>query len=334
MKIDIWENKVSEFIYEWSNGNEKVLNITSVPCNSSVYLLKTIISYVYNQKKILYITGENEKEIDLIENIKQFTSYREYTYIRSKDLSTESSLVICSYENAVASLKKYDLVIYNDIRSIPVYTKNDMIKLAEDKCKENGKIIFYSIEGIENDKREVLIPVSGSKLPQSEPRVVLTRLDINREIPYVIYEYLSWSLSSMRKVIIYVPGREQLINVYGHICEYGSNLTKNIYCYHKGDNVKVILNFKHVKDGLLVTDDFSSIPNNMRNIDKMVFFANNEIYDYKKLVYLCGSNLHGKKDYRGEIIFLANSETDDMDIAKKIIRDFNREAWERNLLDI
>ncbi|MDF2881315.1 MAG: hypothetical protein K0R54_1872 [Clostridiaceae bacterium] len=334
MKINIWENKVSEFIYEWSNGNEKVLNITSVPFNSSIYLLKTIISYVYNQKKIMYITGENEKEIDLIDNIKQSTKFRGYTYIRSKSISADSPLVICNYENAEASLEKYDLIIYNEVRSLPVHTKDQIINLAKDKCKENGKIIFYSIEGIENDNKEILLPVNRSRLPQSEPRVVLTRLDINKEIPYVIYEYLNWSLSSMRKVIIYVPSMERLVNVYGHISQCGSNLTKNIYCYHTGDNGKVIINFKHVKDGILITDDFSSIFNNIRNLDKMIFFTNDGLYDYKKLVYLCSSNLQGKKDYRGEIIFLSNSETDDMDTARKIIRDFNREAWERNLLDI
>lgn len=334
MKINLWENKISELIFEWSNGNEKVLNITSVPFNSSIYLLKTIISYVYNQKKVLYITGENEKEIDLIDNIKQFTKFRGYTYVRSKSISSESQLVICNYENAEASLEKYDLVIYNEVRSLPVYTREQIINLTKEKCKEQGKIIFYSIEIIENNIREILLPVNRNRLPQSEPRVVITRLDINKEIPYVIYEYLSWSLNSMRKVVIFVPGMEQMVNVYGHISQCGSNLTKNIYSHHKSENGKSIMNFKHVKDGILITDDFSSIFNNMRNLDKMMFFANDEVYDYKKLVYLCGSSLQGKRDCRGEIIFLSNTENDDMENARKIIRDFNKEAWERNLLDI
>lgn len=330
----MWENKISEFIFNWSKSNEEILNITSVPCNSSVYLLRTIMSYIYNQKKVIYITGEDENEIDLINYIKQYTDYRGYTYIRYKNINTESSLVVCNYENAASHREKYDLVIYNDIRSIPIYSKYEIIDLAKSKCKDTGKIIFYSIEGILNNKREVMLPINTSKLPQIEPRVVLTRLDMNKEIPYVIYDYLNWSLKSKRKVIIYVPTSQQIANVYKHITKCGSNLTKNIYYYEEGANHKVILKFKNIKEGILITDCFLSTFNTMKNLDRMIFFANDEAYNYKKLVYLCGSSFYKQENFRGEVIFLANVETEDMETARKIMRDFNKEAWEKKLLKI
>ena len=66
----------------------------------------------------------------------------------------------------------------------------------------------------------------------------------------------------------------------------------------------------------------------------MVYFANDPEFNYKKLIYFCGSVGRGEKDWKGEVIFLSNEETEDMEKAKNITRNFNKEAWEMGLLKI
>ncbi|MDU5011609.1 MAG: competence protein ComF, partial [Clostridium botulinum] len=57
-------------------------------------------------------------------------------------------------------------------------------------------------------------------------------------------------------------------------------------------------------------------------------------FNYKELIYLCGTVGRGEYDFKGEIIFLANTETVHMEKAKNIIRGFNKEAWELGFLTI
>ena len=75
---------------------------------------------------------------------------------------------------------------------------------------KSTKLIVYSIESILNNKREIFLPVKDNRIPIMEPRTILTRIDINKDIPFVIYEYLKWSINSDRKVIICVPDEEKI----------------------------------------------------------------------------------------------------------------------------
>lgn len=329
------KEKVGNDILRWSIGNEQFLNVISVPYNSSELFIKVILYYVERNKKVMYITNENYDNLDILDGIKKRTDFRDYTYIRSPKTNMSCRLKVCNFHNAIQLEENFDLVIYDDIRSFPDYSKYEILDLMSKMSSGRTKLIVYSIESILRNKREIILPVKDNRTPIIEPRTILTRIDINKDIPFVVYDYLRWSINSDRKVIICVPDEEKLENVYFYISNYCRNISKSIVCFRKDKtDKKLISNFQKMKKIVVITNDFEKFFSNSVNVDVMVYFADDLEFDYKKLIYFCGSVGRSEKDSKGEVIFLANEESEDMEKAKNITRNFNKEAWEMGLLRI
>lgn len=329
------KNKISKNILNWSRGNERFLNVVSLPYNSSEVFLEIILHYVKNDKTVAYITNEYPENVNIIELIKNRTNFRDYSYVRTSKVNRTSKLKVCDFVNAVRIKEKFDLVIYDDISSFPSYSKYEILDLAGKMCSENTKFIGYSIEALFKKEREIILPVKDTRIPIVEPRTILTRIDISKDIPFVIYDFLKWSINSHRKVIICVPDEKRIESVYSYIRSYCGNISKNISSFIKDkSDRKLISSFEKMKQLVVITNDFEGILYRMENADVMVYFADDFKFDYRKLIYFCGSVGRGKRQWKGEVIFLANEETRDMEKAKDITRNFNKEAWEMGLLKV
>lgn len=329
------KGKIGNDILKWSIGNERFLNVVSTPYNSSEIFIKVILYYVERNEKVAYITNESYDTVNILDEIKKRTVFRDYTYIRSPKRHVNSRLIVCDFNNAIQLEDNFDLVIYDDIGSFPGYSKYEILDLLSKMSSRNAKLIVYSVEGILKNKREMILPVKDNRTPIIEPRTILTRIDINKDIPFVVYDYLRWSINSDRKVIICVPDEEKLENVYFYISNYCRNISKSIVCFRKDKTDKKLLaNFEKMKKIVIITNDFQKVFSSSMNVDVMVYFADDIGFNYKKLIYFCGSVGRSEKDLKGEVIFLANEETEDMEKAKDITRNFNKEAWEMGLLRI
>lgn len=338
LRVSLEMEKISNYITEWLYCGEQFLNVITVPHNSSLIFTKAINSYISEGKKILYITNEREEYIDILSNMRKYTSSKSYTYLRSPKIELQKNLVVCNYKNALKIDNKFDLVIYDDIRSSPIYSKYEIIDVMARNCKDRGKLINFSIESIFKNKREIVLPVYENRMPIIEPRVINTKIDLNNDIPYNVYDYLRWNIEYEKKVIIYVPNKDKLISVFRYLSVYFKDLNRGLLYFSKdSEDSKILFNFMKMKMGIIITDDFKektySISKDKR-INEVVFFANDRVFDYKKLVYFCGETASIKRNIMRELIFLGNEETGDMDKAKSIIRNFNKEAWEKGLLNI
>ena len=150
--------------------------------------------------------------------------------------------------------EKFDLIIYDDIRSYPKYSKYEIIDIMNKCIKEQGKIIVYSIETVFNASKEISMHVRDNKIPIVEPRVITTRVDVNKDMPYVVYEYLKWSINIGRRVVIPVPDNVKLFNVTSYIYKYCHTLTRNIYYYSSNEkNSKAIEEFYKFKNCIIIT---------------------------------------------------------------------------------
>jgi late competence protein required for DNA uptake (superfamily II DNA/RNA helicase) len=338
LMVSLEFERISNYIANWLYSNEEFLNVITVPHNSASIFIKAINSYINAGKRVLYITNEREEYVDILSSMRKHISSQNYSYIRNYKIETEKSLIVCNFKNALKIDNKFDLVIYDDIRSLPVYSKYEIIDIMAKNCKERGKFIAFSIESIFKNKREILLPIYESRMPIIEPRIISTKIDLSNDIPYMIYDYLRWSIEYGKKVIIYVPDKEKLINVLGYLSAYFKDLNRSLLYFSKeSEELKIIFNFMKMKRGILITDDFKEktyFITEDKSINEMVFFANHCIFDYKKLVYFCEKTTSAKKNIMREVIFLGNAETQDMYKAKNIIRSFNREAWEKGLLKI
>ena len=333
--LSIEEIKASNAILNWSFGRKNFLSIVAPPYNTNLIFVRTIMEYISMEKRVIYITEEYEKNIQIIKYLRNNTKFRKYTYLRNSITSSNLPLIFCNYKKAVLIKDKFNLVIYDDIRSYPIYSKYEIIDIMNKCCTEDGKLIAYSIDDVFNKGKEMLLPIKGNKMPLVEPRVITTRIDINKDMPFVVYEYIKWSINIGRRVAIIVPKGISIFNVTSYVFKYCEVLTHNIIYYsHNEKNTSKIQEIHKYKDGIIVTDDFDSICINNNSINIMVFFADNSEFNYKKLIYFCGRTGEGDIGSRGEVIFLAKDENYEIEKAKSITRNFNKKAWENGLLSL
>lgn len=328
-------SRISREILEWSLGREKILNITSPPYNLEEIFLETIINSIRSHKKILYVTNEDSNNVQIITYLKKEHNFKRYTYYKGNSQYEDSGVVVSRHDMLNRINTKFDLVIYDDIKSFSYHTKEEIAEAVLSMCKDNGKIIVYSIERIFDNFRELILPVRKNRAPLAEPKLISTRVDINKDIPYVVYEYIEWSMNSNSKVVVYVPSENKVQRVYKYLSKYCSKFSRETLPYIKNKSErKILYNFVKIKRSIIITDEFNDTHFDLKNINVMVFFADDEYFDYKKLVYLCGKVGKSESSHKGEVVFLGNYETEDMDKAKSITRHFNKEAWEMNLLRI
>lgn len=329
------KNTIVNKILKWSLSEERFLNIVSPPYNFCEIFLKVIMFFIRNKKRVIYITNEEASNVIIINNIKKYTSFTDYTYYNGYNKLNKSSLVITSSDKAKNINDKFDLVIYDDIKSFHDNDIEDILRICINLCGRWGKIITYLIEEIFYNNNEITFPIRDNFIPIIEPKFIETKIDINKDIPYVIYEYLKWSIKDNHKVIIFVPDENKLESVYKYLYKYCKNLTSNIIKYISGKtSSKVLYKIDDLSDCIVITNNISNIDFNLKRLNIIIFFADNEKFNYKKLVYLCGKVDINENRHTGEVIFLGNCETDHIDKAKKITRYFNKEAWEMNLLKI
>ncbi len=330
------KDEISKEILKCPLYGKKRIDVVSAFYNSSDIFLETIIEYANDEKNILYITNEDKRCIDIINFINEFSNLSQYTYTTETDyVNVNEYLHICSHENALKLQEKFDLVIYNDIRSFPKYNKQQIKKILLKLCKAQGTAIAYCVENVLNEGNTIMFPLKNTNIPIIEPRIITTRINLSMDIPLVVYEYLNWSIISNRKVIIFTPDEEKANAVFKYLSIFKKKLSENIFLFiskKTDDSIKV--KFMNKDKGIIVTNDFEETNLEFHSVDVIVYFADNIKFNHKQL--LCLSSKVGRYEdtQGGEAIFLANVETVQMEKAKSIASKFNEKAWERGLLNI
>jgi len=325
-----YEN-IANHILNWYSGKEKYINIISPPYNTSEIFMKLINESVKNKKKILYITEENDGNIEILRLFKDKTSFKEYSYYRGKELYENAKFIVSNYENAFSLNSDFDIIIYDDIRSLPKYSRIQIIELLDYLKNKNCKIIVYSIESVFDNCRALYIPVRSDMLPIVEPRIITTAVNINKDMPFVVYEYLKWFINMKNNVIIPILDENMMMNLFSYLTYSKLGIDKRILLYRKNSNLKNVLN--KINGDIIITNDFDEVCEYVKNLNIAVYFYDKNKFSYKSLVYFCG-RLKGGYRRKGEVIFVANKENKDMEKAKNITRNFNKTAWEEGLFSV
>lgn len=330
------KNEISKEITRCSLGGRKKIDVVSVFYNTSDLLLGTIIAYANEKKKILYITNEDPRSIDIIYFINKFSNLSQYIYSAEVDYGGINEYIhLCSHENALKLRDKFDLVIYNDLRSFPKYNKQQIKRIMLKLCMLDGTAISYSVENVLSEGAPIIFPLKNNKIPIIEPRIITTRINLNIDIPLVVYEYLNWSITSNRKVIIFTPDAEKATALFQYLCNFKEKLSEDLFLYiskKSDENIPIV--FMNKDKGIIVTNDFEESYLEFHAVDIIVYFADDIKFNHKQLLYLSSKVGRNENIQRGEAIFLANVETVQMDKARSIARKFNKKAWEKGLLNI
>lgn len=299
------------------------INVISPLNNRASIFNKTVDYAVKEKKKILYIINKDKETIDVSKEIVN------YLDDPSDDVKL-GKINMCTHNTAIYLEEKFDLIIYDEINSRPMYTKESIGKVMNQRCCSYGTMISYSIEAVFRGGVTIYNLKEDLNSPIVEPRFISTRIKLEDGIPNGVYDYLKWSINSNNKVIIYVPHKEQVDKIYKGLKDIKENLTSNIYRVKSDEpKRKRFIRFLLAEEGILITDDFNEEHIGLKPVNIMVFFADSEIFTYKDLVYISSRVNRVLKNTKEEVIFVCNSETDNMDRCRSILRELNKKAWEQ-----
>lgn len=330
-----YNNGARNDIVDWYTFNtNNILNIVTEPF-SDLSFLKQIISHVNKEHKlILYLTLEKEVNNLDISNVKIIRYLKELgininIYNDEIDETNLSGVLIANPLEFKSSDIRFDLLIFNDSTGFSSLNKLSIIFLLNSLRAK--KKILCSVEKIFKDDSLYIPSYNGYMF--AEPRIITTKVDLNNDIPYVIFEFLNWFVEKKRKVLIVTKDTYSKNRLYEYL--NGLKFLKNSILYKLDKNIdNLFYDLESNKSVFFISDDY--FLKNYNNISKdydingkldiMVFFASDMTFDYKKLLYMCG--IASGNSERREVIFLSNSESMNMINVKSATREYNRLVWE------
>lgn len=318
-------------INKWYLRQSKLLTIVTSPYNSTLIYSSIINQVVKEKKRVLYIWGMNKVNDELIDNIKLLNKHVTYSYLEKGE--NEVNITFVNFKNIYKISGHYDLCLIDDISMFSYVNKDELIEIIEDRYLYSTRIILYTIEKLVSMGVSIEVAALNSRVPFVEPRILNTRIKLEEDIPYVLYDYLNWFKYNKKKVVILVPSEEKANKVYGHY-------TKNL----KMKDIKIVKNLKgeiekkidsivkRKSDSIFIITNYAGeYLSKIDNKDIIVLFADELVYGYKKIIFLCGEvGKDGEKS--GEVLLVSKEISKDMEKAKKISRDFNKVIWEKGLL--
>lgn len=317
-------------INKWYLRSSKLLTIKTIPYNSSLIYSSIINEVVRRGGNVIYIWGESSSNYELIKDIKNSNKDVSYSYIEKGKKNVNITFV--NFKNMIDIRGYYDLCIIDDISSFSLMNREELMELVEAMYIYSKRIIIYTIERIVSMGEKLDLTSLSFCKPFVEPRIINTRVNLSKDIPYILYDYLIWFKSNKRKVIIYTPSQQQVENM----AYYYSNIIKfdgvKIYKYFRGESINKLKSIFKSKDRatFIITNYIGSYLSQISNKDIVVILPGERFCSYKKIIYLCAEVGRGKKS--GEILLVSNYILSDMEKAKEIAREFNKKIWEKGLL--
>ncbi|WP_315074400.1 hypothetical protein [uncultured Clostridium sp.] len=317
----------------WYKRNIKILTIITVPFNTACVFSNIISKVSQNNGKILYVWGKSGENRELINIIREFNSNITHSYIEKKSSST--NLTFVHYNNLSKINAQYDLVIFDDITYFSNVSSVNIRDIL-DICTNLGeRVLLYSIEKMTLVGEKFELAAYNYKKPFVEPRVLTTRIDLNLDIPFTLYDYLKWFKESNHKVAICVPDKEKLNTVYDYFVNKLKLSDVRVIKVSKSDEIKMSEKVSKYKDKsiFIITNKIEELLEYCYVDDSVILFSDNERYNYKKILYICGQirNINSKLP---EVLLVSNEVSEDMEKAKSMAREFNKKVWEKRLIEL
>lgn len=315
-------------INQWYFKQTKYFSIITQPFNTTIIFRDLIINMVNDNKKILYVWGKNGDNKELIKSI--IKNNKKISYGHIEEGYIDKDITFITYKNINNLVEKYDLIIFDDISTFSMMRKERCRLKIDYLSKYADRIIIYSIEKIVVGSETIEISSIYKNRPFVEPRIIKTRVDLNKDIPYLLYEYMKWFVDSSNVITLYVPSEEKV----DLVCEYYKNKihikdAKIIPIYKNEDkNIEYSVSKIKEKTIIIVTSCINKSLDELKSENAIVLFADDERYTYKKMLYLCG-------EYRrfntklSEILLVTKDENEEIDKLKKIARGYNKKIWDR-----
>lgn len=325
-------NNVINEIFQWYYKKIKTLSIVSPPYNDISIFIDIILEVLQDKKnKILYIWNGEKSNKSLLALLREKNNDFTHNFISSG--KCDENLVFTNSKYIEEINDSYDLVIFDDISEFSKVTKQEIAIKYLWLTHISKKVILYTMEKTLNIGECLDIPYMHIQKPFCEPRVIQTKVNLEEDIPFMLYDYLKWFIDNKEITVLIVPDCKKMQCVYDYYLNKLKLKNCKIYLAHKENKKRIInevLNLKN-KSIIIITDSIDLKILQHRRANIVVLFADNRKFTYKKLIYLCG--VENKLDEKApEILFVLNEITDEINAVRNIARGFNKRIWEKKYL--
>ena len=164
-------------INKWYSKRTKVLTLKTRPFNAMEVFSNIINKVLQENSKILYVFCSREKECikEKVNYIYEFVDEA----ISSKQLEYNLHCIAISEMESIS--ENYDLVIVDDITLFSKISNEYIREFIEKIYWKSNKIIIYSSEYIFPIGEKIDLPYMLSKEPMIEPRLMSTRIRLDRK---------------------------------------------------------------------------------------------------------------------------------------------------------
>ena len=114
----------------------------------------------------------------------------------------------------LAESRNYIITSEYETVNLEIKNRNQIIEVLEHLFLYCNKLIIYSIEKLTPSGEVLDVLALNRKQPFVEPRYITTRVNLEEEIPYRVYEYIEWFKKNCEKAIILLPNEKKVNKIY------------------------------------------------------------------------------------------------------------------------
>ena len=272
----------------------------AVPRRDVVIELSQRIHMVFPNNSIVSVYGGHTEK--LVADIVVLTTHQLYRYEKYFDLIILDEIDAFPFKNNKLLNSMFFRAVKGNIVMMSATPSNDVV----DFFSQNGKQILE-------------LNTRFHKHPLPVPKVI-TRIGILK-LPYLILKLRKF-IKGGKKVFVFAPTISKCESIYKiiKIC------VKNGTFVHSKckDRAQIISKFKHGGYDYLVTTAVLERGVTFKDLQVIIYDADNELYNSQTLIQIAGRVGRKIDAPEGEVIFLVNKRTSEIDDAIKTIESKNR----------
>lgn len=307
------ENRYSHILKKWYvKSNDRFINLICEPYQKLNFIESLISDCLINNEKVLYV-GKSRK-------------------VCKNEQLNSMNFDFANFNNIFNIKKNFDLIIYDDVS---LYSNKSSIECNEDLMylkRLSKKIVICSVDKVFNNIKHIEILNNQRKTHFLEPRIIITRVNLETSIPYTLYDYIEWFIREKRILVVYVPNKFNLNRIYEYYTEDLNleNKVKIVKEDKKNSFLNIVSESRFKKEGIIfITDSLHEYFDSISECDMVIYSFEKDIVDYKKIIFACGALCKDKFTGR-EVILLSNEEGDNIETARRLARGFNKTLWKES----
>lgn len=319
------QEEISSNVLKAFINHQNVL-INAVCGSGKTELVYKTIEYCLKHKlQVGFAIPRKDVVIDLFPRLKDAFPHQKVISIYGGHTNNLSGDIIILTTHQLYRFENYfDLLILDEVDAFPFY--NNQLLNTMFKKSVKGNYIMMSATSLDNIKEEIIkqnvLIFTLNKRYHNHPLPVPTIKEffIGKNI-YLIYK-LNKFLKCNKPTLIFVP----TIKICERLYMFLKVFFKNGECVHsqKKNREEIVEDFKKNKVLFLVTTSILERGVTIKNLQVIVYNADNYLFDCKALIQMAGRVGRKIDAYDGEVVFLGGYNSTSMQEAKRKILQANK----------